>query len=92
MVLVTSKIGDFDQFWSVFSTKGAAKRKEHGSRGSTLYRDSNDPGTVYVLIDIDEEDFKKFAADPDMPAIFEEGGLKAPPEPAFVEAAGKLDS
>jgi hypothetical protein len=92
MVLATSKIGDFDQFWSVFSTKGAEKRKEYGSRGSTVYRNTNDPGTVYVLMDIDEEDFKKFVSDPGMPAIFEEGGLKAPPEPVFVEEAGKLDS
>ena len=92
MVLATNKIGDFDQFWSVFSTKGAAKRKEHGSRGSTVYRDANDPGRVFVLMDIDEDGFKQLISDPDMPAIFEEAGLAGPPEPVFVEEAGKLDS
>ena len=34
MVLATAKIEDFDRFWNTFSTKGAAKRKEHGCKGA----------------------------------------------------------
>ena len=37
MVLATAKIGDFDQFWNTFSTKGAEKRREHGSRVRTSF-------------------------------------------------------
>ena len=33
MVLATAKIEDFDRFWNTFSTKGAEKRKQYGSRG-----------------------------------------------------------
>ena len=42
MVLATAKIGDFDQFWNTFSTKGAEKRKQHGSKGAHVFRDPND--------------------------------------------------
>ena len=37
MVLATAKIGDFDQFWNTFSTKGAEKRRQHGSKGRTSF-------------------------------------------------------
>jgi hypothetical protein len=36
MILATTKVEDFDRFLKVFSTKGAEKRKQHGSKGSSL--------------------------------------------------------
>jgi hypothetical protein len=36
MILATTKIEDFDRFWSTFSTKGAEKRRQHGSKGSRV--------------------------------------------------------
>ena len=33
MVLATTQVADFDQFMKVFSTAGAEKRKQHGSKG-----------------------------------------------------------
>ena len=32
MLLATTTVEDFDRFTDVFSTKGAEKRKEHGSK------------------------------------------------------------
>ena len=37
--IATTKVEDFDRFLHVFSTKGAVKRKEHGSKGATVFRD-----------------------------------------------------
>lgn len=90
MLLATSKVEDFDRFWSTFSTKGADKRKQHGSTGSHVFRDPNDEGRVWVVFDWDEEGFRRFASDPDVPAIFEEGGVQGRPQPA--QLAGELDS
>ena len=42
MILATSKIEDFDRFWNAFSTKGAAKRRQHGSKGAHVFRDPNE--------------------------------------------------
>jgi hypothetical protein len=82
MVLSTVKVEDFDRFWNTFSTKGAEKRKQHGSKGSRVYRDPNDDSRIWVLFDWDEEGYKELLADPEMPAIFQEGGLQGPPQAA----------
>jgi quinol monooxygenase YgiN len=80
MVLAVSQIEDFDRFWNAFSTKGAEKRKEHGSKGSHVFRDPDDPGRVLVVFDWDEDGFDEFLKDPEMAAIFEEGGLTGRPK------------
>jgi hypothetical protein len=90
MVLSTAKVEDFDRFWRTFSTRGAEKRKEHGSKGSYVFRDPNDERRVWVVFDWDEEGFNSFASDPDVSAIFEEGGLQGRPQPA--QLVGEHDS
>jgi hypothetical protein len=82
LVLATSKIQDFDRFWSAFSTKGAEKRKQHGSKASHVFRDPNDDRRVWVVFDWDEEGFRNFVSDPDVRAIFEEGGVQGIPQAA----------
>ena len=39
MILATTTVDNFDQFLKIFSTKGAEKRKQHGSKGCTVFRD-----------------------------------------------------
>ena len=39
MLLATTQVEDFDQFMAVFSTAGAEKRKQHGSKGALVFRD-----------------------------------------------------
>jgi hypothetical protein len=90
MILATAKITDFDQFLSTFSTRGAEKRSEHGSRHSHVFRDPGDAGRVWVVFDWDAEDYDKFIADPEVPAIFQEAGLQGPPMKA--EPAGEYGS
>jgi heme-degrading monooxygenase HmoA len=80
VVLATVKIEDFDRFWSTFSTKGAEKRKQHGSKGSYIFRDPNDDDRLLVVSDWDNEGFRNFLSDPDMPAIFQEAGLRGRPQ------------
>ena len=36
MLLATTTVEDFDRFNSVFGTKGAEKRKQHGSKGTLV--------------------------------------------------------
>src|SRR5262245_58989779 len=43
MVLATGKAEDFERFWSIFSTKGADKRKQYGSKSAHVFRDPNEP-------------------------------------------------
>jgi hypothetical protein len=90
MILSTAKVEDFDRFWNVFSTKGAEKRKQHGSKGARVYRDPNEEGRVWILVDWEEDNYREFLEDPEMPAIFQEGGLQGRPEKA--EPAGETET
>jgi hypothetical protein len=82
MILATAKVEDFDRFLSVFSTKGAERRTQHGSRGSTVFRDPAEDDRVWVLFDWDEKGWESFVSDPEVPALFREAGLKGPPQAA----------
>ena len=75
VVLATAKIEDFDRFWNTFSTKGAEKRKQHGSKGAHVFQDPNESDRVWVIFDWDEEGWKNFTSDPDVPGIFQEAGF-----------------
>jgi hypothetical protein len=90
MILSTAKVEDFDRFVKTFSTKGLEKRKEHGSNGSRVFRDPEDESRVWIMFDWDESGYQKLLSDPDMPAIFQEGGLQGRPTKA--EPAGEFDA
>jgi hypothetical protein len=82
MVLATAKVEDFDRFWNTFSTKGAAKRKEHGSKGAQVLRDPNDADRIWVVFDWDEGGWNNFTSDPDVAGIFQEAGFVGGPPKA----------
>jgi hypothetical protein len=79
MILTTAKAEDFDRFWNTFSTKGAEKRKQYGSKGASVFRDPNEEGRIWVVFDWDDAGWQSFISDPDVPAIFQEGGLQGRP-------------
>ena len=90
MILQTVNIEDFDRFWNTFSTKGAEKRKQYGSKGARVFRDPTDADRVWVVLDWDEEGYQNLLSDPDMPAIFQAAGLQGRPETA--ELVGQHDT
>jgi hypothetical protein len=59
-------------------------------KGSRVFRDPEDARRVWVVFDWEVEDYEKFIADPEVPAIFQEAGLQGPP--AKAEAAGQYGS
>jgi hypothetical protein len=76
LFLATTTVEDFDRFLSVFSTKGAEKRKHHGSKGATVFRDPNEDDRVWMLYDWDEEGLQSFLSDPEVPRSFKKPGTK----------------
>jgi hypothetical protein len=89
-ILATTTVEDFDRFLEVFATKGAEKRKQHGSKGSTVFRDPNESDRIWVLFDWDAEGWQNFVADPEVPAILQEAGHKGKPQAA--ELGGRYDA
>ena len=90
MFLATTQVEDFDRFLKIFSTKGAEKRRQHGSKGSTVFRDPNEIDRVWVLFDWDQAGFQNFVSDPEVPAILQEAGHKSKPQAA--ELGGQYDA
>jgi hypothetical protein len=82
MILATAKVDDFDRFWTTFSTKGAEKRRQHGSKGAQVLRDPNDDGRIWVVFDWDEAGWQSFISDPEVPEIFQEAGMDGRPKAA----------
>jgi hypothetical protein len=89
MLLARVRIGDFDEFWSVFTTKGADHRRTYGSAGARVLRNLDDPQEMIVLFDWSKEDYERFLADPETKGIMASAGLQGPPEVTRVEAAGE---
>ena len=48
MLLATTQVEDFDRFLEIFSTQGAEKRKQHGSKGALVFRDPSEDDRVWV--------------------------------------------
>jgi hypothetical protein len=84
MMLATTKVENIDRFLKIFSTKGAEKRRQHGCKGSTVFRDPNEADRVWVIFDWDEQGFKNFVSDPSVPPILEEAGHKGKPQAALL--------
>jgi hypothetical protein len=80
MFLATTTVEDVDQFVKIYSTTSAEKRKQHGSKGSTVFRDPNEADRVWVIFDWDLDGWKNFASDPEVPAILQEAGHKSRPQ------------
>ena len=84
MILATTLVEDVDRFLDVFGTKGAEKRAQHGSTGSTVFRDPAEENRVWVLFDWDEAGWAKFVSDPEVPAILAEAGHIGAPQAALL--------
>lgn len=82
MLLATTKVEDLEGFLRVFSTKGAEKRKQHGCKGSTVFRDPNEADRVWVVFDWDAQGWQSFVSDPEVPPILKEAGHKGKPQAA----------
>jgi hypothetical protein len=90
MMLATTRVQDFDRWMTIFSTTSAEKRKQHGSKGAMVFRDPTETDRVWVLFDWDEQGWKDFVSDPDVPPMLKEAGHKEKPQIAAL--ARQLES
>ena len=88
MLLATTKVVDVDRFIHIFSTKGADKRRLHGCKGATVFRDPAEADRVWALFDWDAEGWKNFVSDPEVPAIMQEAGHLSRPVVAELASQG----
>jgi hypothetical protein len=80
MILATTEVEDFDRFLKIFSTTGADKRRQHGSKGALVFRDPNQADRIWAIFDWDEKGWQSFVSDPEVPPIMKEAGHKSRPQ------------
>jgi hypothetical protein len=90
MILATTRVEDVDHWMSIFTTTSAEKRKQHGSKGSIVFRDPNEEDRVWAFFDWDAEGWQNFVSDPEVPPILQQAGHKSKPQMA--ELVGEHDS
>lgn len=87
MILATTQFAEWDRWWSVFSTAGAEKRKEHGCKGAQVFRDQAAPDRVWIIFDWDDAGWESFLNDPAVPPVMKDAGhLIKPYTLSFEEA------
>jgi hypothetical protein len=84
MILATTTVENVDKFLDVFGAKGAEKRGLHGSKGSTVFRDPNEPNRVWAIFDWDDAGWAAFVSDPEVPPVLKDAGHLSKPQPAQV--------
>lgn len=82
MLLATTRVEDIDRFMKVFSTAGAEKRKQHGSKGALVFRDPAEADRLWAIFDWDEQGWQSFVSDPEVPAVLKDAGHKSTPQAA----------
>jgi len=90
MLLATTQVEDIDRFLEVFSTAGAEKRKQHGSKSALVFRDPSEDDRVWVVFDWDQEGWQSFVSDPEVPGIMQKAGHKDRPQAA--QFAGRYEA
>ena len=90
MLLATTQVEDVDRFMEVFTTRGAEKRKKHGSKGAVVFRDPSENDRVWGIFDWDEQGWQSFVADPDVRPILAAAGVKGKLQAA--ELVGSFDA
>ena len=82
MLLATTQVEDIDRFMEVFSTKGADKRQQHGSKGVLVFRDPSEADRVWAVFDWDLEGWQNVVSDPEVPPIIKETWHEGKPQVA----------
>jgi hypothetical protein len=90
MILATTKVEDYERFLAIFSTKGAEKHRQHGSKGVTVFQNPDEANRAWALFDWDMAGWKSFVSDPEVPAILREAGHVGLPQ--IADPSGTYDA
>ena len=90
-VLTIQKVEDYDKWKQVFDEHGKVRKKK-GSKGAMIYRDSNDPKQLVIIIEWENlETAKNFSLSEDLKTTMKKAGVKGLPELHYLEEIGKTE-
>jgi heme-degrading monooxygenase HmoA len=90
-VLAIQQIKDYNKWKKVFDKHGEV-RKNKGSKGATIYRDSNDPKKLVIITKWDDmEAAKNFSLAEDLKIAMKKAGVMGLPELYYLEEIEKTE-
>jgi heme-degrading monooxygenase HmoA len=88
-LLVHHKVEDYNKFKPVFDAHSSL-RSTSGSRGGKIFRSTNDPNELFVLLEWDSlENAQKFAQSDSIKEAMKKAGVVGMPAIYFVDEAAK---
>jgi quinol monooxygenase YgiN len=89
-ILAQIRIGDYDQFMAVFTTRGKEARQRHGCTRAQVFL-TGEPNQVTVLFSWNSRAaFEGFLSDPAVKETMKASGTAGPPSFTFLEEAAVL--
>ena len=90
-VLTIQKVKDYDKWKQVFDEHGKV-RKNKGSKGAMIYRDSNDPKQLVIITEWENlETAKNFSMSEDLKITMKKAGVIGLPELHYLEEIEKTE-
>jgi heme-degrading monooxygenase HmoA len=90
-VLAIQQIKDYNKWKKVFDKHGEV-RKNKGSKGATIYRDSNDPKKLVIITKWDDmEAAKNFSLAEDLKIAMKKAGVMGLPKLYYLEEIEKTE-
>lgn len=93
MVHILGKVGhgDLARFIAVFATRGAALRRQHGSRSAQVFAVGDEENRAIVLLEWESrEAFEGFLADPAVREAMQAGGGVGRPEFTYLDKVAEF--
>ena len=90
-VLTIQKVKDYDKWKQVFDEHGEV-RKNKGSKGAIIYRNSKDPNQLVIITEFDNlEKAKNFSMSEDLKITMKKAGVMGRPELHYLEQIEKTE-
>ena len=90
-VLTIQKVKDYDKWKQVFDEHEEV-RKNKGSKGAIIYRNSNDPKQLVIITEFDNlEKAKNFSMSDDLKITMKKAGVMGLPELHYLEQLEKIE-
>ena len=84
-LMAIQKVEDFNKWKKVFDEHGTTRR-DMGSKGAEILRDSSRPNEIVVITKWEDEDAaKKFSSSHDLKNVMEKAGVVGFPELRFLD-------
>jgi len=92
-VLIRHKIEDYAKWRPEYDEHGASRRKASGCKGTHVFRNSENPNEIVILLEWDElENARQFIQSEDLREAMQRAGVADQPDIYILDDAGRTSA